>query len=197
MHDVVEVIGRKGSFAIVKATITVKNTSSLRVCIVGSTFNMQGYSITPLSNPVVPKERAAFIQSGAGGDFVELPQWIEPSSSKIVNSGRLFPPNDWWLDAGDEQSLEFVTYVPDRFDLVSLRSDLRLSKSINEASGRCYSDKILVQWIVDQNGLVDMKLTVKKGRGMEPYDFRKHRDMLGESSAPYHILSSAWVPTSL
>jgi hypothetical protein len=192
-----EVLGRttgKPGLIAVKASVQVKNGSTMRACVVGSTFNMRAFHISPSFYRSIPQQ-VSLIKQG-NGDFVELPQTVILGAGDIVNSGRLFSPNGAWLEAGQEQMIEFVTFVPDEYGLVRLRSDLRVSKSRDSDTERCYSDKLDIDWEVSGDGLVTMRLSMIEDGRRVAYDYRRHKDHL-KSYVPYHIISFSYAALNL
>ena len=191
-----EVLGSTSSAKLiaVRSTVQVQNDSNLRVCIIGSTFNMRAFRVAPSASRPLPRD--VDLIKREDGDFVDLPQTVELSGGEIVNSGRLFSPNGTWLEAGQEQRMEFVTFIPEGYGLVRMRSDLRVSRSRDSDTEQCHSEKLSIEWNVARDGLVTMALDVTDEGRKEVYDYRRHKGML-KSYVPYHIIAFSYAAIDL
>lgn len=176
------IIGRKGDLSIVKSVVRIKNGSGVRALIVGSSFNVRAYVVVPKNEPSFPSEKADLIRRPSG-DLIDLPQWAEIGTGDIVSSGRLFPADGWWIDAGEEQEIEFVVFVPVRYNLLSQRCVVHLAKE--------RSSQVWAKWEVSPDSSVHARLFVGDPQEPERYDFSKHHEMLADAT-PYRSYSAAW-----
>jgi hypothetical protein len=178
-----EVVGRTDGFVIVKATVNAKNNGDARVNLLAAPFNMKAYHVSGRDKPVIPKEEANLIRASYG-DFMDLPRWIE-RRGEIVNSGRLFPAEGWWLDAAEEQEVEFLTYVPDIYDFLVLRTELHMAKRGNQ--------NLLFEWKIESDGRVGLDRKIIDGKSAEPYSHARHAQLLKDSN-PYRMYTLSTVP---
>jgi hypothetical protein len=177
------IIGKKDDLLVVKSVVRIKNGSSVRALIVGSSFNVRAYVVMPKAKPSLPSEKAALIMRPSG-DFIDLPQWAEIGVGEIMSSGRLFPANGWWIDAGEEQEIEFVVFVPARYNLLSQRCVVHLAKES--------SSQVRTKWEVASDSSVHAQIFIGTPEESERYDSAKHSDMLGDAN-PYKSYSAAWL----
>jgi hypothetical protein len=175
-----ELVGRSANFFTVKARVRVHNDSSTRVHVVSSIFNMHAYRVSAKAKALLPSDGTRLVQGDT--DFVELPEFVEKDKGEVVDSGRLFPNNGWWLDAGEEQNVEFITLVPSYYDLVEIRSDFRISRD------RC--NNLLVSRKVNLDGSVSVDLSVLRNGQAEEYDHDRHHDFLA-GSTPFRVYTTS------
>jgi hypothetical protein len=125
-----EVVGRSAELTAVKAVVTLMNDSSGSARFLGTCFTLTAYEVTANAASVAPQERMALVRSRLG-EFIDLPRMVLKSKGDIINSGRLVPSENWYLDRGEKQRVEFITFVPRRYSLASLHCDVHVTKDEN------------------------------------------------------------------
>lgn len=176
-------VGRFQNFKVVQTDVRIKNAGEVRAYIVGSIFNVRAYSIKARSTPVIPGENLSWIRRKQG-DFMDLPQWLDRGEGQIVNSGRLLPASGAWIDANEERVVSFVSFVPDKHQLLSVRSEIRHSKDRGEGM-------VLVDYPVGRDGFTWLDVRVANRGRTEPYKHVEHHEFLGDSD-PYRVYSVAF-----
>lgn len=155
-YSALEVIGSNKDAIAVRARVRVLNNSNVQARILGAWFNLRAYSIAPATTKLASDTHVRQIQNQEGGEgreFVDLPRKLEPTVGEIINSGRLLQPV-WWLEPTEEHNIEFVTFVPKKYDLVSLRCTFRVIR------GPEVPNKLIQEWSIGQDGAVALSLSM-------------------------------------
>ncbi len=115
---------RRGKQLVVHGTVTVKNTSSVRVNVLGSSLIVSGREVTQTARSEEEFERNARAADAAG---VEAANWYKSAPPEVVSRGRLVP-DGFYFDAGETMTRPVIAWVPAppvrRFD--AARVDVQL-----------------------------------------------------------------------
>lgn len=179
-----EVVGDFDRFKAVKTTVRAKNTGNVRAYIIGSLFNVRGYRLHIKKEAAAPTENLVLLRDGVG-DLIDLPQWVWRDKGRILNSGRLFPAFGAWLDPDEERTADFLTFVPREYELLSVRSEIRHSKTRD-------SEKVRIENIIAPDGFIGFHTTVLDGDKKEAYNFDKHSPILKDAN-PDRVYSVAYL----
>jgi hypothetical protein len=110
----------------VRATITVKNTGSAKVVVLGSLYRLTGASQPTRTTP--PAVDAEVRNAWAEG-HPPASVFTSSSTTHLIQTGRLLPLN-WSFDRGEELHTSFVAFVPSgQFDSASLHTEIYVAKS--------------------------------------------------------------------
>lgn len=172
-----EVIGERGDLLAVRARVNVANNSKVQARILGAWFNMRAYAVADNHGGVPPESAEKQIRTQTGEEFIDLPRQATINDGEIINSGRLMQV-EWWLEPDEEQAIEFVTFVPKKFDLVRLKCHFRVAKEFDKP------DILSREWVVNKDGSIFLEFYVKDANGKrETYDPTKkgHRDLFKDN----------------
>jgi hypothetical protein len=127
---------REGDKVIVQGTVTVKNTSSTRVSVVGSVLDVSAGNVTAgadvgepeFSSRVLHAHEDGFVPAdlsseGMGGRYAELSDATVVSRGPLVGDGSYFEP-------GESVTVPFIAWVPaDQFGVVTATAGFVIARS--------------------------------------------------------------------
>jgi hypothetical protein len=131
LSAVLEPAGERGSRALYKATITVKNTGSVKVIAFTGTFFVSGVNYKPPAGHALRKILNPLIKPpGADPYLLRFSRDYVETKFTPVEAGKLFPDNRYF-EPGDELTREYVVAVPKgKYDLLSLRTNAVVAKGV-------------------------------------------------------------------
>jgi len=125
-------ISKTDQLTAVQVTINMKNSSTQKVIVLDSWFNVSGIEITPRENPPNDTKFAdeinQIIVNGASS-LDHVYRYSQEKNNALITGGLLLDKT-WYFDPGEETSANFVVYVPNgKYQLLRLYSNITLSKS--------------------------------------------------------------------